>query len=163
MKVVFMDKKARNPELVPLRLPALTYDPNSQDVILAAGAPLIARKGDRELDIYNNETFTIHQIQHKTQTVIVKGEEGLQISVPFPDFQQLFHPAYCITTHKSQGTTFNHPYTIHEWERFDNRLKYVALSRSTNLDFINVTRPGTAKEDGYVPNEEDQFLDDAEI
>jgi hypothetical protein len=95
--------------------------------------------------------------------VIVKSEEGLQIPVPAEGFQLLFHPAYCITTHKSQGTTFNHPYTIHEWERFDNRLKYVALSRSTNLDFINVTRPGAAKEDGYVPNEEDQFLDDDEI
>jgi hypothetical protein len=163
MKVVCSDKMSKNPKLVPLRLPALKYDPNSQDVILAAGAPLIARKNDSEHDIYNNETFTIHQIQHKTQTVIVKSEEGVQISVPFQDFQQLFHPAYCITTHKSQGTTFNHPYTIHEWERFDSRLKYVALSRSTNLDFINVTRPGTQKEDGYVPNEEDQFIDDDEI
>ena len=110
-------------------------------------------------DVFNNETFTITQIQHKTGLIVV-SDEARTIQVPFTEFQNLFHPAYCITTHKSQGTTFNHPYTIHEWERFDVRLKYVALSRSTNLNYINVTRPGTVKSDGYIPNDEDLFSDE---
>ena len=159
MNSVYVEKRSKNPKLTPLMLPALTYDPNSQDVVLVAGTPIIARKNDMNFDVFNNETFTIKQIQHKTGLVVVEDDDR-KVEVPVTEFQGLFHPAYCITTHKSQGTTFNHPYTIHEWERFDERLKYVALSRSTNLDFINVTRPGTAKEDGYVPNEEDMFIDE---
>ena len=109
---------------------SLSYDPNSQNVSLLAGMPLIARKNDREQDIFNNETFTIQQIQFKTGILVVT--DGVtKKDIPVVDFQSLFHPAYCITTHKSQGSTFNHPYTIHEWEKFDDILKYVALSRST--------------------------------
>ena len=54
------------------------------------------------------------------------------MSISFDEFQKLFYVAWCITIHKSQGSTFNHEYTVHEMEhpRFDNRLKYVALSRS---------------------------------
>ena len=44
--------------------------------------------------------------------------------------------------------------------KFDERLKYVALSRSTNLSHINVTRPGVKKEDGWNPNEVDLFIDE---
>jgi ATP-dependent exoDNAse (exonuclease V) alpha subunit len=159
MNKVYYEKKAKNPKLVPLKLSALNYDPNSQDVTLVAGTPIIARKNDMILDVFNNETFTIKQIQHKTGIVKVADDER-ELEIPMMEFQNLFHPAYCITTHKSQGTTFNHPYTIHEWEKFDERLKYVALSRSTNLDYINVTRPGTSRADGYVPYVEDLFLDD---
>ena len=52
----------------------------------------------------------------------------------------MFHPAYCITCHKSQGQTYDHPYTIHQFDHpyFDERLKYVALSRATNIDYINM-------------------------
>ena len=63
-----------------------------------------------------------------------KGENKLDI--PFKDFQRLFYPAYCITVQASQGDTFDHKYTIHEWSRFDKRLKYVALSRSTKFENI---------------------------
>jgi len=155
------EKKSKNPKCIPLKLDALTYDNNSQDVVLVSGAPLIARKNDREYDIFNNETFTLQQIQYKTGLIIVTDGTDKK-EIPVADFQTLFHPAYCITTHKSQGSIFNTPYTIHEWERFDDRLKYVALSRSTNLDYINVTRPLSKRPD-YNHNDEDMFLDDDEI
>ena len=60
------------------------------------------------------------------------------IEITKDEFAKLFYPAYCITTHKSQGQTFNEAYTIYEWDRFDKRLKYVALSRSTNKNHINI-------------------------
>jgi ATP-dependent exoDNAse (exonuclease V) alpha subunit len=159
MDIVYQRKKATNPKLLPLKLPALKFDPNSQDVTLVAGAPIIARKNDRDFDICNNETFTIKQVQHKTQMVIVVDGD-VKHEIPFDRFPELFHPAYCITTHKSQGSTFNHPYTVHEWEKFDERLKYVALSRSTNLEHINVTRPNSKRSDGWEPEVVDMFLDD---
>ena len=53
-------------------------------------------------------------------------------------FQEYFYPAYCITIHKSQGQTYNFPYTIHEYERLTKKLKYVALTRATDIKFINI-------------------------
>ena len=65
-------------------------------------------------------------------------DEGKEQAVPFDDFSKMFYLSFCITCHKSQGATFDRQYTIHEFNRFDNRLKYVALSRATNKDLINI-------------------------
>ena len=91
--------------------------------------PIIARKTTEEYDIMNNETFTIYDINENTFKVIIH-----QTPVEFDnnEFQDLFNIAFCMTIHKSQGQTFDHHYSIYEWEKLDNRLKYVALSRSTN-------------------------------
>ena len=55
-------------------------------------------------------------------------------------FQKLFYPAYAITIFKSQGSTFDFEYTIHEFNHplFDNRLRYVSLSRSVDIEHINI-------------------------
>ena len=71
--------------------------------------------------------------------------------IPFDKFQHLFYVAYAITMYKSQGSTFDfyknslgvkvdYEYTIHEFThpRFDERLKYVSLSRSSSLKNINI-------------------------
>ncbi len=50
----------------------------------------------------------------------------------------MFYVAFCITIHKSQGATFDKPYTIHEFDKLDNRLKYVAMSRATDTKLINI-------------------------
>ena len=62
------------------------------------------------------------------------------ITINQDDFQHLFYIAYCITTCRSQGSSFNTPYKIHEWEKMDERLKYVALSRSSDIKLINIAR-----------------------
>ena len=116
---------------------ALDYDGNSQDVKLLAGTPIIARISHKEMDIFNNETFTILKIQRMSETILASdGAKRLEIN--FADFQRLFRAAYCITIHCSQGKTFNSPYSIHEWSKLGPRLKYVALSRSTKKENINV-------------------------
>ena len=50
----------------------------------------------------------------------------------------MFYLSFCITCHRAQGQNYDKPYTVHQFERFDNRLKYVALSRATNKDLINI-------------------------
>ena len=37
-----------------------------------------------------------------------------------------------------QGATIDTPYTIHEFDMMDKKLRYVALSRSTDKNNINV-------------------------
>ena len=132
-----MNKVAKTKHKKPLVFKKLDHDDSSQDVKLFAGTPIIAKRNNKAFDICNNETFIILEIQNKKQQILI-GDEDRKIEIPFDKFQILFNVAYCITIHKSQGATFNHPYTIHEWSRLDQRLKYVALSRSTNYDFINI-------------------------
>ena len=115
----------------------LSFDKNSQDMRLLPGMPVIARKNNKKLNIFNNETFTIKEIK-KTKEIIIVEDEGKLQEIPFEEFSTMFYIAFCITVHKSQGATYDKPYSIHEFNRFDNRLKYVALSRATNKNLINI-------------------------
>jgi ATP-dependent exoDNAse (exonuclease V) alpha subunit len=99
--------------------------------------PIIARKNSKESGISNNDSFTIKKIDNKKQIIIITDDEK-DIDIPVAEFQKMFYIAFCITTHKSQGSTFNHSYTIHEFNQFDERLKYVALSRATDINLINI-------------------------
>ena len=132
-----MDKMIKQKKVKPLELKKLAYDPNSQDVKLCAGMPIISRKNNKELNIYNNEMYTIKAIK-KTEEVIIVVDDDKEQEVPIKEFVKMFNVAFCITCHKSQGATFDEPYTIHEFEMFDNRLKYVALSRATDINLINI-------------------------
>ena len=123
---------------IPLELKKLPYDGNSQDVKLLSGMPIIARVNNEKLNICNNDLFKITAIRHSKEIIEIINEEEENIDISFSDFQKLFYVAFCITTHKSQGSTFNEPYTIHDWEKMDETLRYVALSRSTNLNNINI-------------------------
>jgi hypothetical protein len=50
--------------------------------------------------------------------------------IDIPDFQKFFLVGYATTKYSVQGMSIGKPYTIHEWDIMDQRLKYVALSRS---------------------------------
>ena len=89
------------------------------------------------MNIYNNETFTIKEIRRKEDIIIVFDEDREQ-EIPIPEFVKMFNVAYCITTHRAQGMSIDEPYTIYEFELFDERLRYVALSRATDKSLINI-------------------------
>ena len=119
----------------PLCLPALPYDSNSQDVMLAPGVPVICRVTRNKLNICNNEMFTIQCV---SQQGITLENENTKVEIEPKDFQRLVYVAYATTLYKSQGRTITHPYTIHEWSSLDRRLRYVALSRATCKENINI-------------------------
>ena len=134
---LMMDQFIKKKKVKGLFLKGLDYDQNSQDVLISSGMPIISRKNNKELNIYNNETYIIKEIRKK-ENIIIVSDVGKEQAVPIPEFTKMFNLAFCITTHKSQGATFDEPYTIHEFEKFDDRLRYVALSRSTEINFINI-------------------------
>ena len=70
--------------------------------------------------------------------MIVLDNVEKYIEIPIAQFNRIFLLAFCITVHKSQGATFDKPYTIHEWNRMDSCLKYVSYSRSTENSFIHI-------------------------
>ncbi len=127
--------KKKSPAIVSLK--KLDYDKNSQDVELLAGMPIIARVNNKLYNISNNETLKIVSVD--STRIRVRSDMTDEIKeIGLNEFQALFYLAFCITVHKSQGCTFNYPYTINEWNLFDWRLKYVALSRATKKEYINI-------------------------
>jgi ATP-dependent exoDNAse (exonuclease V) alpha subunit len=131
-----MNKMISKNKSVGVALPKLRYVDNSQDVNLFVGMPIIAYRNCKALDIVNNESFKITNIDDENITFGNKRVKDKKI--PTKEFQKLFFVAYAITIHKSQGDTIKKPFTIHEWERLDKRLKYVALSRATTCEHINI-------------------------
>jgi hypothetical protein len=118
-----------------LQVPKLSWDKNSQDMQLYEGLPLIARINARSHNIANNETFKI--IGKINDNIKVSDGESEKV-IPLKDIPKYFHPAYCLTVHRSQGSTFNQNFTIFEWNRMDTRLKYTALTRATKKEYVNI-------------------------
>jgi capsular polysaccharide biosynthesis protein len=77
------------------------------------------------------------EYKRKEEEIVVE-DEGREHTVPMSEFTKIFNIAFCITVHKSQGQTFDEAYTIHEFNQYDERLKYVALSRATDINLINI-------------------------
>ena len=74
-----------------LFLEKFEYDDNSQDVYLLEGMPIIARKNCKELDIFNNETFIIKEIQLNKKNIVIIDDDDVEINIPFEKFQNLFY------------------------------------------------------------------------
>ena len=66
-----------------------------------------------------------------------------EIEIDVETFKELFYIGYCTTTHKAQGETIKTPYTIWEWNRMDDTLKYTTISRASSKELINVVRNDT--------------------
>jgi 5-methylcytosine-specific restriction protein A len=122
-----------------LEIPKKLTDASSQDVILMVGTPIIAKVNkmskkdiDNGISFANNEEFIITKIDGDK---IYLDNDCI---IDKDTFQNLFNVAYCITTHKSQGQSYDFPYTIHEWNKFTDCMRYVALSRSKNIKHINI-------------------------
>ena len=115
----------------PIKCKKLDYDDNSQDVELLKGMPIIARVNNKDLDIQNNQTYYISKVNND---IVEFGDKVIDPK----DFNKYFNVAFAMTIHKSQGSTFDYSYTIHEWEMLDDALKYVALSRATDIKNINI-------------------------
>ena len=124
----------------PLELPKLKYDQNLQDVRLLRGMPIIARINNKmnDIDKYNNERFTIKSIDRINNSITITDGSDKIMEVKTEMLQALFYIAFCITVNKSQGSTINHSYTVREFDKFGNKLKYVALSRASCIDNTNI-------------------------
>jgi len=116
---------------------ALDWDPNSQDMKVFKGLPIIARVNNKQFDIFNSEMFTVKYYNIKTKEVHIVDEENEKV-IPLDHMTSLFYPAYCVTTHKFQGSSIDKPFTIYEWSKMDKKLKYTAVTRSTKLNYLNI-------------------------
>ena len=153
-------KKAKTSNYISLK--KLEYDDNSQDVILVNKTPLIAKVNNGNLKLINNERYIIKKVDKNSNEIVVensrevpkKDKDGNEIKdedgnivmdkiiktlkIKADEFQKNFRIGYAFTTHSAQGLSIDKPYTIHEFNRMDQKLKYVALSRATKHENINI-------------------------
>ena len=92
---------------------ALSWDPNSQDMKVYKGLPIIARVNNKNFDVANSEMFTVKYYDIKTKEVHITDEEN-EKTIPLDQMARLFNPAYCVTTHKMQGSSIDKSFTIYE-------------------------------------------------
>jgi len=95
--------------------------------------PVIARVTTD--DFSNNDQFIVQKV---STDIIILTDGHATMEIETADFTRCFNLAYCITCHSSQGSTFDHPFTIYEFHKMDARLKYVSISRSTKKEYINM-------------------------
>jgi hypothetical protein len=116
-------------------------NPKTQDVKLAEGMPIICHRTNKSLDVLNGDRFKIISINDKVLKFTndlrtEKNEKPIELEIT--NFHTYFYLAYCITCHASQGETFKEPYTIYDWMTMNQRAKYVALSRGTEKNNIQI-------------------------
>jgi hypothetical protein len=104
-----------------LKLEGLTYDDRSQAVILNKGVPIISKVNNEDIGIFNNQRFKINKID--TFTITIEDDFKKESKISITDFQNYFLVGYATTTHSAQGMSIGEPYTIHEWDRMDQRLQ----------------------------------------
>lgn len=127
--------------LTTMKISKLSYAKESQDMTIFRTMPIIARLGNKSFDICNNETFAIEGLDVVNEKIyIINDRLDEHIVMTVKEFRTHFLPAFCITIHKSQGETYNFPYTIHEWShpRMTYRMKYVAVSRATGSEHVRI-------------------------
>jgi ATP-dependent exoDNAse (exonuclease V) alpha subunit len=109
----------------------------TQPFWLYNGLPMIARitKGD---DHVNNEEFVVMEFNDKEVMLMSERPDGKHIiSIKKSHLVHRFLVAYCITTHKAQGSTIDEPITIWDWEKMDIKLRYTAITRAKKASQIN--------------------------
>lgn len=119
-----------------ITIPKFEANDKSQDMHIFKGLPVIACRTMKKYKFVNSDEGTIETFDKENVTINI--EKMFKVTLTHDEFQKAFQPAYSITIHRSQGMTFNFPYTIYEWEKLSKALKYVALSRSTSMKYVNV-------------------------
>ena len=130
-----MERYIREHKLKTVEVKADKWNPKTQDVMLAKGMPIIAHTTNKKLRFMNSETFVITRVDSDTMEI---KNEIQSITINTRDFHKFFYLGFCLTVHASQGETFSDKYTIHDWYMLCEKGKYVALSRGTKLENIQI-------------------------
>ena len=118
---------------------------------LKKNVPLISHVNSKKFDIYNNEMFYYAGYDKETKDVllsptripksaVIKNLDNL-IKIPKKSINTMFYLGFAITSHSSQGCTFDEVGCIHEFNKMQEQFPrglYVALSRFKTIDQVHV-------------------------
>ncbi len=86
----------------------------------------------KTIDLKNNGEYEV--VYFDDETITIKNNR-LEAVITHQQFKY-FYIACCITTHVSQGSTYDFPYSIYEYQYFEQCLFYTAMSRSTQKSYF---------------------------
>ena len=72
-----------------------------------------------------------------SESLILKSEDDT-FQIATKDFHKFYYLGFCLTIHASQGESFSDRYTIYDWYQLEPKAKYVAMSRGTNIQNIQI-------------------------
>ena len=90
---------------------------------------------------YNNQEFYITNITSWDEIQLTDTITGEDIVIDREEIYKYFDYAYATTIHRAQGSTIDAPYSINDWnDRLSKKLKYVAVSRTSDRGNIQINR-----------------------
>ena len=103
---------------------------------------------------HQHNPTTQQQLYHPPYIPLSPYDDAIKI--PCDIFTSLLAPGYCVTLHRMQGVSLDCEFTLYEWSKYDTivgadnvrrlntddfmTMRYVALSRSRRLCYINIAR-----------------------
>jgi hypothetical protein len=94
------------------------------------------------LILYNQQRLEIVSANNETFDVLYTNPNdrfyGLTKTFKISEFREYFDVAYCMTTHKAQGSGFDEPFAIYEYDKMNKELLYTAIGRGTKSDFVRI-------------------------
>ncbi len=122
-----------------------------QAMKVTKGMPIVAYAtvSGKGYSVYNCEDFKVVRWNLAKKEITIEtahndGKEEVYMVMPFKVFTAVMCPGYCISIYKSQGVTWSEPYSILQFEKMKmmgnlgKKLLYVAFSRATSKDIINI-------------------------
>jgi len=118
-------------------LPKSLKNPWSQTTKFFKGIPLMGSITNHKYNIVNSEEYKCVKFDDKVATIANVHSEEVR-DIPIKEVNDYLVPMYAVTVHKSQGITLRKNFTIWQWDLMDKKSKYVALSRSSDIKYINI-------------------------
>jgi ATP-dependent exoDNAse (exonuclease V) alpha subunit len=110
----------------------------SQDTYVYKGLPVIAAVTRSGMGFANAEEFTVSDLDENNIYLQCIEDKDRILTIPVSEFTYCFQPAYAVSCHRAQGSSISESFGIFDWDKMDDKLKYVALSRSRKLKYINM-------------------------
>ena len=108
------------------------------DFRIAPGVRCMAIHNRLAKDYCNSERFVVASCEGGLVGLADISVPEHTVTVAVTDFFRDFIPGYCFTIHKMQGATIREPYNIYEWRSLSPTLRYVAISRGTAFEDVNL-------------------------
>lgn len=122
-----------------LFVPKNPMSKQSQDMYIYEDCPVIAYKTDKNKAYVNSEIFTVsHYDKEYIYLYSLRNNDIHAIDIPISEFNNIFLLGYCMTVHKSQGSTIKQSFNIYDWKKMDKELRYTALSRAKSINQIGI-------------------------
>ena len=131
-----------------------------QDITVYKGLPMVCCRTCSAFKLFNADRVIVKSFNKDFVKVREIDDKNVEIGevkeIPAGEVVTLFWPGYCSTLHRQQGQTIREEYTIYQWEKFNDCMKYVAMSRTKFMHHVNIFREPVKRKDESESESEDE-------